>query len=182
MSLKTGVVGAAGFAGAELVRILSRHPEFELVVITSNSDKGQAISDLYPALIGYSDLVFSSHDDSSLFECDVVFMATPHTVAMKMVPQLLEKGIAVFDLSADYRLKDKAIYEAWYGVEHTSAELFDIAAFGLPEVKGEEIQKAKQRFANKEQTLLSGPPPCASLSINTPQVGTPLRLTACAFA
>ena len=119
MSLKTGIVGAAGFAGAELVRILSRHPEFELVVITSNSDKGQAISDLYPALIGYSDLVFSSHDDSSLFECDVVFMATPHTVAMKMVPQLLEKGIAVFDLSADYRLKDKAIYEAWYGVEHT---------------------------------------------------------------
>ena len=155
MSLKTGIVGAAGFAGAELVRILSRHPEFELVVITSNSDKGQAISDLYPALIGYSDLVFSSHDDPSLFECDVVFMATPHTVAMKMVPQLLEKGIAVFDLSADYRLKDKAIYEAWYGVEHTSAELFDIAAFGLPEVKGEEIQKAKQRFANKEQTLVA---------------------------
>ena len=155
MSLKTGIVGAAGFAGAELVRILSRHPEFELVVITSNSDKGQAISDLYPALIGYSDLVFSSHDDSGLFECDVVFMATPHTVAMKMVPQLLEKGIAVFDLSADYRLKDKAIYEAWYGVEHTSAELFDIAAFGLPEVKGEEIQKAKQRFANKEQTLVA---------------------------
>ena len=74
------------------VRILSRHPEFELVVITSNSDKGQAISDLYPALIGYSDLVFSSHDDSSLFECDVVFMATPHTVAMRDGSSIARKG------------------------------------------------------------------------------------------
>ena len=155
MGLKAGIVGAAGFAGAELVRILSRHPEFEVAVITSNSDKGQAISDLYPALIGYSDLVFSSHDDPALLSCDVVFMATPHTVAMKMVPQLLDQGIAVFDLSADYRLKDKAVYEEWYGVKHTSADLFEIAAFGLPEIKREEILRAKERYSNHEKTLVA---------------------------
>lgn len=155
MSLKAGIVGAAGFAGAELVRILSRHPEFDLAVITSNSDKGQAITDLYPALVGYTDLSFVSHDDSSLYECDVVFTATPHTVAMKMVPSLLEKGIAVFDLSADYRLKDKDVYEAWYGVEHTSANLLKLASFGLPEIKTEEISQACQNFVDKTKTLVA---------------------------
>ena len=155
MALRVGIVGAAGFAGAELVRICSRHPEFDVAVITSNSDKGQAITELYPALIGQSDLVFSSHDDPALFDCDVVFMATPHTVAMSMVPQLLENGIAVFDLSADYRLKNKAVYEAWYGVEHTSAHLLDSAAFGLPEITAEELTRAQHSFANREKTLVA---------------------------
>lgn len=155
MSLKAGIVGAAGFAGAELVRILSRHPEFDLAVITSNSDKGQAITDLYPALVGYTDLSFVSHDDPSLYECDVVFTATPHTVAMKMVPSLLEKGIAVFDLSADYRLKDKDVYETWYGVEHTSANLLELTSFGLPEIKTEEINRARQNFVDKTKTLVA---------------------------
>ncbi len=155
MALRVGIVGAAGFAGAELVRICSRHPEFDLSVITSNSDKGQPIAELYPALIGYTNLVFSSHDNPALFDCDIVFTATPHTVAMSMVPHLLEKGVAVFDLSADYRLKNKAVYEAWYGVTHTSSSLLDIAAFGLPEITAEELMRAQRSFAAREKTLVA---------------------------
>jgi N-acetyl-gamma-glutamyl-phosphate reductase len=86
--LKVGIVGAAGYAGAELVRIISRHPEFELAVITSNADAGNPISDVYPAFEGLIDLTFSRHDDPALFDCNVVFLATPHTVAMKQAPSI----------------------------------------------------------------------------------------------
>ena len=86
MGLVAGIIGAAGYAGAELVRILSRHPEFDLRVITSSTDEGLPISELYPAFTGVCDLEFEAHNTASLADCDVVFMATPHTAAMTLVP------------------------------------------------------------------------------------------------
>lgn len=155
MGLKTGIVGAAGFAGAELVRLLVRHPEFDVAVITSNSDEGQLISSVYPSLLGVCDLPFSRHDDARLASCDVVFMATPHTVAMSMAPALLEAGVTVIDLSADYRLRNKDTFEAWYGVPHTSPELLATAAFGLPELEGAGLAAAAVRRAQGEAVLVA---------------------------
>jgi N-acetyl-gamma-glutamyl-phosphate reductase len=153
--LKVGIVGAAGYAGAELVRIISRHPEFELAVITSNADAGNPISDVYPAFEGLIDLTFSRHDDPALFDCNVVFLATPHTVAMKQAPVLLDKGITVIDLSADYRLRDQAVYESWYKVEHTSPELLATACFGQPEVLPEEMERGAADFAVGKPVLVA---------------------------
>lgn len=153
--LKAGIVGAAGYAGAELVRIILRHPEFELCVATSNSDEGTPLSSLYPAFTGVTDLVYTRHDNPELFSCDVVFLATPHTVAMKSAPGLLNAGVSVIDLSADYRLRDRATYEAWYKVEHTSPELLAYATFGLPELNRQAISDAAQKHAAGEAVLVA---------------------------
>ncbi len=153
--LKAGIVGAAGYAGAELVRIILRHPEFELCVATSNSDEGVALSSLYPAFTGVTDLVYTRHNNPELFSCDVVFLATPHTVAMKSAPGLLNAGVSVIDLSADYRLRDRATYEAWYKVEHTSPELLAQATFGLPELNRQAIADAAQKHAGGEAVLVA---------------------------
>ena len=153
--LKAGIVGAAGYAGAELVRIILRHPEFELCVATSNSDEGTPLSSLYPAFTGVTDLVYTRHDNPELFSCDVVFLATPHTVAMKSAPGLLNAGVSVIDLSADYRLRDRATYEAWYKVEHTSPELLAQATFGLPELNRQVIADAAQKHAGGEAVLVA---------------------------
>ena len=106
MSLKVGIVGAAGYAGAELIRLVLGHPEFELVAITSNADAGQPLSAVYPSFTGVSDLVFTTHDAPELKNCDAVFLAVPHTAAMAQVPALLAAGVSCIDLSADYRLSD----------------------------------------------------------------------------
>ena len=153
--LKVGIVGAAGYAGAELVRIVLRHPEFDLRVITSNSDEGATLASVYPAFAGVTDLVFSRHDNAELFNCDVVFLATPHTVAMKQAPGLLESGVTVVDLSADYRLRSQATYEKWYKVQHTSPELLATAAFGQPELNREELNAAAARHASGESVLVA---------------------------
>lgn len=142
MTIKTGIVGAAGFAGIELVRLLGEHPSFEVGVVTSDSLAGTPVSDLYPALAGHTDLVFEKHGVDALEGCDAVFLAVPHTAAMSQVPALLEAGISVFDLSADYRLKDAAVYKRWYATEHTSPELLEKAAFGLPELFASELARA----------------------------------------
>ncbi|MEG0071753.1 MAG: N-acetyl-gamma-glutamyl-phosphate reductase [Raoultibacter sp.] len=143
MSINVGVVGAAGFAGIELVRLLLEHPEFELTVITSNAEAGMALDESYPAFTGLTDLRFSAHDSAQLSTCDAVFLAVPHTAAMSQVPALLAAGISVFDLSADYRLKDAAVYEKWYGTPHTSPDLLARAAFGLPELFADELTDAR---------------------------------------
>lgn len=173
MGLKTGIVGAAGFAGVELVRLLSRHPEFDVALITSRADEGQRISDLYPALEGVCDLSFVGHDDPALLSCDVVFLAVPHTVAMNMVPSFIKRNVAVFDLSADYRLKDKDIYEAWYGVRHASPELFEKAVFGLPEIMVEDMHVAHRRFDMGYEVLVAcaGCYPTATSLAAFPAVG-----------
>ena len=134
MSLKVGIVGAAGYAGAELIRLVLGHPDFELAAITSNADAGQPLSAVYPSFTGVSDLVFTTHDAPELKNCDAVFLAVPHTAAMAQVPALLASGVSCFDLSADYRLNDASVFEAWYAAEHTSPELLKTRAFGLPEL------------------------------------------------
>lgn len=155
MALKAGVVGAAGYAGAELVRLLLAHPEFELTVITSNSDEGQALAQVYPSFQGASDLVFTRHDDPALMECDAVFMAVPHTAAMAQVPAFMEAGISVFDLSADYRLDDAAVYEAWYNAKHTSPDLLKTRAFGLPELFPEDLERVAADAAAGRPVLVA---------------------------
>lgn len=155
MSLKVGVVGAAGYAGAELTRLLLEHPEFELVAITSNADAGQPLAAVYPSFAGVSDLSFTTHDDPVLSTCDAVFLAVPHTAAMAVVPGLLAAGVSVFDLSADYRLSDPAVFEAWYNAEHTSPELLETRAFGLPELFPDDLAVAAAKHAAGDATLVA---------------------------
>ena len=134
MAIRAGVVGAAGFAGIEVVRLLVGHPQFQLVAATSNELAGKRIDEVYPAFAGSCDLAFSRHDEAPLFDCDVVFLAVPHTAAMAQAPALVQAGVAVIDLSADFRLKDPTVYQQWYGVAHTATDLLSEAAFGLPEL------------------------------------------------
>lgn len=155
MAIDVAVVGAAGYAGAELVRRLLEHPEFNLVAITSDSDADQPLGYVYPSFEGVSDLVFLRHDDSAVAACQAVFLAVPHTAAMAVVPGFLDKGISVFDLSADYRLKDAATYEKWYNAAHTSPELLDRAAFGLPEIYRDELARAAADCARGTAALVA---------------------------
>ena len=155
MSYKVGIIGAAGFAGAELVRLVLQHPEFELAAITSNADAGTSLADVYPAFAGASDLVFTTHDDPAVKSCDLAFLAVPHTAAMAQVPALLDAGVTVVDLSADYRLADKDVYEQWYGAKHTSPELLATRSFGLPELFGEDIDRAYELHAAGKPALVA---------------------------
>lgn len=155
MAFSVGVVGAAGYAGIELVRRLTEHPDFDVKVITSDADAGCPLAEIYPAFTGVSDLVFSPHNDAQLDRCDAVFLAVPHTVALGQVPCFLKKGISVFDLSADYRLKDPALYRQWYGVEHTSPELLEQAAFGLPELARADIERVAAEYAYGRPVLVA---------------------------
>lgn len=155
MSYKVGIIGAAGFAGAELVRLVLQHSEFELAVITSNADAGTSLADVYPAFAGASDLVFTTHDDPAVKSCDLAFLAVPHTAAMAQAPALLDAGVTVVDLSADYRLADKDVYEQWYGAKHTSPELLATRSFGLPELFGEDIDRARELHAAGKPALVA---------------------------
>lgn len=132
--IRAAVVGAAGYAGIELVRLLLGHPEFELTVVTSGSDAGRAVEDVYPALAGCG-LVFEDPDACDIAgNAEVAFLAVPHTASLALTPGLLGAGLTVIDLSADYRLKDAAVYESWYGAAHTSPSLLEHAVYGLPEL------------------------------------------------
>lgn len=155
MAIAAGVVGAAGFAGIEAVRLLLGHPDFELRAATSSELAGTRIADAYPAFEGATDLVFVDHDDASLDSCDVVFLAVPHTAALAKAPQLVKRGCTVIDLSADFRLKDPAVYEAWYGVKHTAPDLLAQAAFGLPELFPDGLAQARKRRAAGEGVLVA---------------------------
>ncbi|MBO4353062.1 MAG: N-acetyl-gamma-glutamyl-phosphate reductase [Eggerthellaceae bacterium] len=154
MGYKAGVVGAAGFAGIEAVRVLAQHPEFDLVAATSNELAGKRIADVYPNFEGVTDLEFVAHDQAALDTCDVVFLAVPHTAAIAQAPALVEAGVAVIDLSADFRLKDPAVYEQWYNVEHTATDLLAQAAFGLPELFRDDLANLAAKRAQGEGVLV----------------------------
>ncbi|KGM07748.1 N-acetyl-gamma-glutamyl-phosphate reductase [Methylophaga thiooxydans] len=141
--IKVGIVGGTGYTGVELLRLLANHPEVSLDVITSRSEAGMAVSELFPNLRGHVDLKFSEPDPEVLARCDVVFFATPHTVAMALVPELIKRDTRVIDLSADFRLKDVKVWEQWYNTEHTCPELFEQAVYGLPEINREQIKPAQ---------------------------------------
>ncbi len=141
--IKIGIVGGTGYTGVELLRILALHPEAELTLITSRSESGQAVADLFPSLRGHLDLAFSEPDSAALGRCDLVFFATPNGTAMTMAPELLAQGTRVIDLAADFRIADIALWEKWYGMRHTSPELVAEAVYGLPELYREELRNAR---------------------------------------
>jgi N-acetyl-gamma-glutamyl-phosphate reductase len=132
--LEVAVVGAAGYAGVEAVRWVLSHPRLSLAHVTSAADAGRPLADLYPSLGHATDLVFEAPDaDAIARAARIALLAVPHTAALSLVPQLLDRGVTVVDMSADYRLTDAAVYEHWYGVAHTSPELLNEAVYGLPE-------------------------------------------------
>jgi N-acetyl-gamma-glutamyl-phosphate reductase len=140
--LSAGVVGGTGYTGVELLRLLVMHPEVELKCVTSRSEAGRKVADLFPNLREHSDLAFTEPDEQSLADCDIVFFATPNGTAMTMVPGLLAQGVRVIDLAADFRLKDEAMWEQWYGMRHACADLLADAVYGLPELNREAIRQA----------------------------------------
>lgn len=140
--LKVAVVGASGYTGVELLRLLLPHPQVEVVCVTSRQHEGVPISQVFPSLAGACELVCEPVRVASIASrCDVVFTALPHKTAMAVVPEFLQAGCKVVDLSADYRLRDQQVYEQWYQ-EHTSPELLDKAVYGLPELYRQKIEQA----------------------------------------
>ena len=139
---RIGIVGGTGYAGAELLRLLSAHPHAEVVAVTSRGDAGTSVADAYPQLRGVIDLDFVEPSTANLADCDIVFFATPHAAAMHDVPALLGAGKRVIDLSADFRLKDADEWAAWYGVEHVCPDLIEHAVYGMPELNREQIAGA----------------------------------------
>ena len=141
MSIKVGIVGGTGYTGVELLRLLAAHPEVDLQVITSRSEAGTAVADIFPNLRGHVDLAFSVPDVKTLGQCDLVFFATPNGTAMKMVPELLGVGVKIIDLAADFRLSDAQVWEQWYGMPHACPDLLAEAVYGLPENSSGKNQK-----------------------------------------
>lgn len=141
--IKAGIVGGTGYTGVELLRLLAQHPDVELQAITSRSEAGMPVARMFPSLRGRVDLAFSEPSLDVLGACDVVFFATPHGVAMKQAPELLAHGVKVIDLGADFRLKDIATFERWYGMPHSCPDILAEAVYGLPEVNREAIRRAR---------------------------------------
>jgi N-acetyl-gamma-glutamyl-phosphate reductase len=137
--IKVAVVGASGYAGAELLRILVAHPDVEMTIVTSRQHEGVPICNVFPTLTGFCDLVCEPLDVAAIAaRVDLVFTALPHKSAMGVIPDFLAAGCKVIDLSADYRLKDRDVYERWYQ-PHSSPELFDTAKYGLPELYRDQL-------------------------------------------
>ncbi len=141
--IKIGIVGGTGYTGIELIRLLYAHPEVEIIAITSRSEVGRALSELVPSFIGLSELKFREPSVEVLSECELIFFATPNGTAMKMVPQLLEAGKRVIDLAADFRIKEVATWESWYGKTHACPDLLAEAVYGLPELNRSAIKNAR---------------------------------------
>ncbi|MDD3447920.1 MAG: N-acetyl-gamma-glutamyl-phosphate reductase [Gammaproteobacteria bacterium] len=141
--IKVGIVGGTGYTGVELLRLLASHPQVRLQTITSRSEAGMPVAELFPNLRGRVDLRFSEPDRAALADCDVVFTATPNGVAMGMARELLASGTRMIDLAADFRLRDPAEWERWYGMPHACPELLEEAVYGLPEVNREAVRAAR---------------------------------------
>jgi len=141
--IKVGIVGGTGYTGVELLRLLANHPQAKVEVITSRSEEGVKVADMYPNLRGHHDIAFTVPDVDRLAQCDVVFFATPHGVAMSMAPELLDRGVKVIDLGADFRIRDLETWSKWYGMEHTAADTAAKAVYGLPELFREQIKEAQ---------------------------------------
>ena len=142
--MKIGIIGGTGYVGSELLRLLLLHPKVEVTTVTSRQSAGEYIFDAHPNLRGFTQLKFVPLNIDELQKnCDLVFTATPHGGSVNLVPKLLEAGLKVIDMSADFRLKDPNDYEKWYGWKHAHPEMLKEAAYGLPELHREEIKKAR---------------------------------------
>jgi len=141
--MKIGIVGTSGYAGSELLRLLSGHPEAEVVYVASTTKVGQKVGDVLPQFDRFYDLVFEPVDARAMGErCDVVFTATPHGVAMGLAEEVLAGGAALIDIGSDFRFDDPAVYAAWYGQEHTQPALAKKAVYGLVELFRDRIPGA----------------------------------------
>ncbi|WP_348674964.1 N-acetyl-gamma-glutamyl-phosphate reductase [uncultured Abyssibacter sp.] len=141
--IKAAIVGGTGYTGSELLRLAVTHPDLDVVAVTSRQAAGQAVADWFPHLRGHVDLVFTDRLPEPLQALDVVFFATPHATAMHQVTPLLDAGVRVIDLSADFRLDDATVFEQWYGVPHVAPALLDEAVYGLPEVAAARLPDAR---------------------------------------
>ena len=141
--IKVGVVGGTGYTGVELLRLLCRHPGVELIAITSRGEAGMAVADMFPSLRGRVNLKFVTPQEAQLERCDVVFFATPNGIAMKQAAELVAAGVRIIDLAADFRIRDVAEWEKWYGMTHAAPELVAEAVYGLPETSREQIRTAR---------------------------------------
>ncbi|OZA30400.1 MAG: N-acetyl-gamma-glutamyl-phosphate reductase [Hydrogenophilales bacterium 17-61-9] len=141
--IKVGIVGGTGYTGVELLRLLARHPQVALKAITSRKEAGMPVAEMFPNLRGHVDLAFSTPEDAGLEHCDVVFFATPNGVAMQQTRALLDAGVKVIDLAADFRIKDVAVWEQWYKMEHACPDLVAEAVYGLPEINRASIRGAR---------------------------------------
>ncbi len=141
--IQVGIVGGTGYTGVELLRLLAQHPKVELAAITSRGEAGTAVADLFPSLRGRVGLKFADPKDAALERCDVVFFATPNGIAMEQTRPLLDAGVKVIDLAADFRIKNVTEWEKWYGMSHAAPDLVAEAVYGLPEVNREQIRKAR---------------------------------------
>lgn len=141
--IKVGVVGGTGYTGVELLRLLARHPGVQLTAITSRGEAGMPVADMFPSLRRRVDLKFVTPQDAALEQCDVVFFATPNGIAMKQAAELVAAGVRVIDLAADFRIRDIAEWEKWYGMSHAAPDLVAEAVYGLPEVNRDKIRTAR---------------------------------------
>lgn len=141
--IRVGIVGGTGYTGSELLRLLLAHPEVSITAVTSRSEAGVPVANIFPHLRGSLDMAFTVPEAGRLAECDLAFFATPNGTAMQMVPDLLNTGTRVIDLAADFRLKDASEWERWYGMHHACPDLLAEAVYGLPELNRESIRGAR---------------------------------------
>ena len=141
--IKVGIVGGTGYTGVELLRLLAIHPQVELVAITSRGDAGLPVADMFPSLRGYVNLAFTDPANANLNQCDVVFFATPHGVAMGQAQALLAANVKLIDLAADFRLQDTAVFEKWYKMPHSCPDVLKTAVYGIPELNRDNIKSAQ---------------------------------------
>jgi len=141
--IKVGIVGGTGYTGVELLRLLAQHPQVELAAITSRKEAGMPVAEMFPNLRGRVALAFSTPEEAPLKACDVVFFATPNGVAMGQTRELLDAGVKVIDLAADFRIQDIAEWSKWYGMEHACPDLVTEAVYGLPELNRDKIPGAR---------------------------------------
>jgi N-acetyl-gamma-glutamyl-phosphate reductase len=141
--ISIGIVGATGYTGVELLRLLARHPDVRIAAVTSRGDAGTPVAAMFPSLRGVIDLDFVAPETEYLAACDAVFFATPHGVAHAMAGSLLERGVRVIDLSADFRLRDADVWARWYGQPHGAPQWLEQAVYGLPELNRERIRETR---------------------------------------
>ena len=156
--IRACVVGATGYAGIEVCRLVLAHPALELVMVTDRKEAGTRLDALYPSMAGSCDLVLVQPDADAIADAaDVAFLAVPHTASLALTPELLARGVTVLDLSADYRLRDAQVYESWYATPHTSPGLLSQTVYGLPELNRAGLASLAARRAQGEAVLVAVP-------------------------
>ncbi|MCH7335151.1 N-acetyl-gamma-glutamyl-phosphate reductase [Acinetobacter sp. NIPH 2699] len=140
--ISVGIVGGTGYTGVELLRLLLRHSQVQVSILTSRTEAGKRVADMFPSLRGHTELKFSDLDLDQLKQCDVVFFATPHGVAMQHAEALVAAGTKVIDLAADFRLQNLAQFEKWYGMQHHCPTVLKESVYGLTELNREKIKQA----------------------------------------